>query len=455
MGEAMSGRRKNMRFDRQTEVVRCAGQSGVRQNAGWMLLGQCGKLLVQAIYFVLMARNLGPQQYGSFVGVTAMTAIIVPFVGAGAGNLMIKNVARNPKLLPQWIGNALLLTAISGTLFFLLLVPACRIALPAIPLSIVALIAVSDALLYRFVDIAGWAFQAVERLGWMANLNLFASLTRLLGIAGVVLLKRPTLLAWSTAYLATTLLCAVVAMACVIHQFDWPDFTRFRDIRRELREGLYFSASQSAQTIYNDIDKTMLARMATLDAAGIYAAAYRLIDVAFIPVRSILYAAYPGFFRSGERGVAGTAKYACRLLPAPAAYSAVTALALLVAAPVVPRALGHEYARSAEALRWLAALPLMKTLHYFAADSLTGAGYQGLRAAMQASVAIFNVFVNLWLIPAYSWRGAAWSSLASDGLLALSLWSCVRLLKQRTDPGLAVAPAMAVSAVPSPAASAK
>jgi O-antigen/teichoic acid export membrane protein len=71
-----------------------------------------------------------------------------------------------------------------------------------------------------------------------------------------------------------------------------------------------------------------------------------------------------------------------------------------------------------EALRWLSVLPILKALHYFFTNALTGAGYQALRARIQAGVAVFNVLINLWLIPAYSWRGAAWSSIASDGLLA-------------------------------------
>ena len=102
-----------------------------------------------------------------------------------------------------------------------------------------------------------------------------------------------------------------------------------------------------------------------------------------------------------------------------------------MAAPLVPRVLGAEYARTTEALRWLALLPLLKTMHYFAADSLTGAGFQGVRTVAQVLVAMFNVLVNLWIIPAYSWRGAAWSSLASDGLLAASLWCCAVVLRGR------------------------
>ena len=67
-------------------------------------------------------------------------------------------------------------------------------------------------------------------------------------------------------------------------------------------------------------------------------------------------------------------------------------------------------------------------MHYFAADTLTGAGFQGLRSAVQVMVAVFNVLINLWLIPLYSWKGAAWSSLASDGLLMASLWFLVAFL---------------------------
>jgi hypothetical protein len=44
---------------------------------------------------------------------------------------------------------------------------------------------------------------------------------------------------------------------------------------------------------------------------------------------------------------------------------------------------------------------------------------------------LFNVLINLWIIPIYSWRGAAWTSLASDGLLAASLWACVACLRGR------------------------
>jgi len=73
----------------------------------------------------------------------------------------------------------------------------------------------------------------------------------------------------------------------------------------------------------------------------------------------------------------------------------------------------------------------LKSMHYFLADSLTGAGYQGVRTAGQIGVALFNIAINLWLIPAYSWRGAAWASLASDGALVLTMYVSVLVILGR------------------------
>jgi O-antigen/teichoic acid export membrane protein len=72
-------------------------------------------------------------------------------------------------------------------------------------------------------------------------------------------------------------------------------------------------------------------------------------------------------------------------------------------------------------------------VHFFLSDALSGAGHQGLRSAIQIGVALFNVLINFWLIPAYSWRGAAWSSIASDALLALGIGTAVLVLSRRAQ----------------------
>jgi O-antigen/teichoic acid export membrane protein len=104
-----------------------------------------------------------------------------------------------------------------------------------------------------------------------------------------------------------------------------------------------------------------------------------------------------------------------------------------VSADLVPYFLGPDYGPTSEALRWLAILPVLKAMHYFLSETLTGSGYQSVRTSMQACVAAFNVLLNLWVIRAYGWRGATWSSIASDAALMLGIGAAVLVLSTRSS----------------------
>jgi O-antigen/teichoic acid export membrane protein len=81
------------------------------------------------------------------------------------------------------------------------------------------------------------------------------------------------------------------------------------------------------------------------------------------------------------------------------------------------------------ALRWLCLIPFFRAFQLSAADALAGAGKQSWRLAAQMIAAGANVAMNIYLIPRYSWHGAAWSSLATDAMLGVSLWSIVTWIK--------------------------
>jgi O-antigen/teichoic acid export membrane protein len=372
---------------------------------------------------VIIARCLGPKEYGGFIAVAAMASMISPFVGIGTGSLLVKNVSREPGLFAECWGNCLAATAASGIALDVLTILLASAFLPKhITLLAIALICTADMVLVRFLDMAVWAFQAFERLSVNAHLNVLISFLRLIGVIVLALwVRHPTVLAWSVVYFGASLGSSIAAIVWVTASLGKPTLN-LRRLASEWSEGSYFAVSTAAATIYNDIDKTMVARLSTLEATGIYGAAYRLIDVAFIPIRALLNAAYPRFFRSGAKSWRSAFGYGRQLFQTTWPYALLVSIGLAIGAPVVPKILGPAYANVTEALRWLSPLPLLKTFQFFIADSLTGAGYQRRRTIAQVSVAVFNVLINLWAIPLYGWRGAAWTSLLSDGLLALVLW---------------------------------
>jgi len=413
-------------------------KSVVARNTVWMFFGQGLRLAIQAAYFIEIARSLGASNYGAFIGVVALVGIAYPFGALGGGNLLVKNVARDKTLFAPYWGRALVVTAASSSVLLVVVLCVAHFVLPAsIPLRLVLLVAGADLVGLNIIGICGQAFQAFERLNWTATINALISASRLTGAAILIGIQpHPSALQWGYIYFCSTSAVAITASLLVRAKLGAPRFT-WPHSMAEMREGFYFSSSLSAQTVYNDIDKTMLARLSTLDATGIYGAAYRLIDVSFAPISALLYSTYPNFFRAGAKGIGSSFSYAKPFLLRALTYSSAICVVILLAAGIVPYILGPEYARATEALRWLAPLPVLRGLHYFLSDSLTGAGHQGVRTAIQAGVAAFNVLINLWIIPAYSWRGAAWSSIASDGLLVCGTAAAVFVLSRRAKPAVA------------------
>ena len=112
---------------------------------------------------------------------------------------------------------------------------------------------------------------------------------------------------------------------------------------------------------------------------------------------------------------------------------------MFCAAPLLPLLVGNGFSQSILALRWLCLIPFFRSFQWCAGDVMAGAGYQSTRLATQMFAASFNFAVNLYLIPRYSWVGAAWASLATDGGLALLHWVVVFWLAKRNKYAYSIA----------------
>src|SRR5262249_58990930 len=126
---------------------------------------------------------------------------------------------------------------------------------------------------------------------------------------------------------------AVAVMVGVVYASHGHLPLKFHVSVRAAREGLFFALSQWAQVFQKDIDKMIIVRFSGLHAAGIYAAASRIVEITFTPVYSLLAATYPGFFRHGAAGLGAALAFVRPCGLGGAIYGLVTALALLLAGP--------------------------------------------------------------------------------------------------------------------------
>jgi O-antigen/teichoic acid export membrane protein len=168
-----------------------------------------------------------------------------------------------------------------------------------------------------------------------------------------------------------------------------------------------------------------------------------VVDIAYMPIKSIHAAAFPRFFRQGADGVGATERYAKSILRRTVVFGVVVAVGMFVLAPIVPLCIGRGFAPSVTAIRWLALIPLFRCFHLSAGDAMAGAGYQRYRLAAQAVAAGGNFGLNLYLIPHYSWQGAALASLLTDGGLGALSWAVLLMLRRREQARGGLVPAVA------------
>ncbi len=403
---------------------------GVARGAAWLASAQAGRLALQSATFVIVARALGAHGFGAFAASLALVSVLSPFAALGSGNLLVMHVARRPESFARHWGAVLTTVPLAGVPLLLLSLGIGELLLP-VPLLLVALVGVAELFFARLAELAGQAFQGLERARAVAFVTMAQPVCRLgAAVAFTSIASGRSPVAWAAWYLAGTVVAAAVGLAVVTVALGRPQHDRTA-LGDTVRRGAWFALGNSSASIYTDIDKTLLARLGSLQAAGVYAVAYRATAMAFTPVAGLLAATYARFFKRGEAGIGGSRRLAVELLPVAVLYGAAAGTVLFLVAPALPHVLGPEYRTAVGALRWLAPLPLLQAVFTLGGDALTGAGYQRARTGIQAGAAVANVLLCLWLIPLYSWRGAAWATLLSLGLLAVAMWTAVAAITAR------------------------
>jgi O-antigen/teichoic acid export membrane protein len=404
--------------------------STLARNAGWMFAGQGLSFVVQGVYFVVLARLLGNAQYGILAAAFALVSLVSQYSTMGSGLLFLRYVSPDHSRFREYWGNILLSTAVLGTTIVLALHWGGRWLVGADSAAVLVLLAIGDCLCLQLASCVSQIFQAFEKMRITATLNLLTNLLRLILAAGMLaLLHHATAWDWAIASLVVSIIAAATAFVTVTVKFGWPKFVPSLLFKR-IGEGFIFAVSGSTTNAYNDVDKVMLGHYGMTVANGIYSMAYRVINIATMPMMSIYAAAFPRFFREGVNGARSTEPFARKLLKRTLLLGIAAAVGMFLFAPVIPFLVGKGFKESVSALRWLCLIPAFRCLHVSAGDAMAGAGYQKYRLGSQFVAAASNFCLNLYLIPHYSWVGAAWSSLLTDGGLAAMNWTLLLWLKR-------------------------
>ncbi|PID64951.1 MAG: hypothetical protein CR962_00590 [Gammaproteobacteria bacterium] len=402
--------------------------------------GMVLRIFAQAGVFITLARVLGASNYGTYAATLALANSIGFLSGLGVQTLIIRNVSRDPENLAETWRRSLCAIIITSPVLLACYYGIVR-ALFSDKISIIACLSIglADIIFTPLNMTAIGAYQGQERMRKASWLVLVPVLPRLGGALCMfplmaILPSHLQLDVWSILYTTAAFLAALYALRLISKDFSLSNRPIFSGTTHTLRDGFPFAIGRASDKIYNDIDKTMLARLSSTEAAGIYSAAYQIAMLLMVPVYSLFVAAVPRFFRAGEKGVSATLNYALRLLPPMMAYSLIIGIGLFFFSGLITFLIGKNYAEATYALQWLAWLPTISLPRFLLQVILTGGDQQKNAVSVLSAGCLFNIILNLCMIPTWSWKGAVAATYVTEVAMALAMSVMVVFIKKTSSP---------------------
>lgn len=343
------------------------------------------RLLVQAGTLLLVARLLGPTQFGAFAGVAALAVLLGTLSTFGTHLVLLSEVSKDPTRREQVLRYALPTTMACGGVLLVVFVLTSMLLLPdgEIALGVLLAIGVAEMLIQPLFALLAAEWLGLERTARSQVLQTLPLVLRLLAAAAVLILgfSQP-LVAYGYGYGLATTLAWGVAMGYIHGPWPAPRAWRWPS-RAELRESVGYAVLNITAMGPAELDKTLAAKLLSLPAAGLYAAGARVVGAATLPVIALMLSALPRLFREGQSQAGRTAHLLRWIFGATALYSVALAIVLWWCAPVFVWLFGGRYEGIEATIRALCVAAPGMALRMAAGSSLMALGKPWMRAGFE------------------------------------------------------------------------
>lgn len=414
------------------------------QFSGRRLVGQVGLLTVanivarlfSAVGMILVARLLGPAEYGPFAGSLALTRVLSVFFNLGLDIWLLRDGGQNEAELGRKVGA--LFTLKMGAGFGWLV--AMRLLVTWLnPESFPVGLFMWCALAVWLEDVAltaGSAFQAALQPQKTAVVTvvvqaLFLLITVAMWGVGVV---QAITYAWGRAGMG--LLAMGWAMWLMSRSFAL--YTTRADVQIALRGARAFAVSLGLAMVARQADVSIVANWLGKTAAGLYAPAVTLASTVLLLSMSMHNVILPSLSRLYSQNPRRLPRTVSQLLLGAGGLALVLVVGIwLTAEWLVMWLYGAEYAISGQILQILGLVIFVRSFTAILGAVLAAVHWQRKRVYVQAVGVAFSIGLDLYVVTQTTWGifGVAWVYVAAELVLMLGyswyVWHWVRVMNNK------------------------
>lgn len=388
-------------------------------NTGWIFGAKLVTFTLSFITIAVVARYLGPDNYGKLSYAQSFVALFSAFAALGIDQILFRNLIAEPDKEDELLGTALVAKLVVG--------------LVTLVVTIVTAAAMnSDHILTLMIGLIAVTFilQPWGVISHVFNARVLSRYISYTTIVAAFLLPALKLLVvfggGGIIYFAGIVTFEALFFAVCYLYIYWrvlkrtPHTWQFSKLRLYslMRDSWPLLFASLAGYIYGRIDQVMIHELLDARSVGFYDVAVRLTELqGFVP-GIIIASVFPAIINAKERSQAEYHKRFASLTMLCVGISTVSALTIFLLAPYIITLLyGAEFHESISLVRiyvWstigTAAIILMQ--QYFVAENRS-------RVFLAISIfgAVSNIALNALLIPALGAAGAAYATLLTFGII--------------------------------------
>jgi len=397
------------------------------QSFSYLLAGTILSRLLFALVLLLLARRIGPEQYGLLMSSFAVVWLTSPLFTLGLDNWLVSPGAC-PSRSIEFARNAwtcLFLKVIGGGIWVVILFLAARFLNWSIfPAQVMLLVGITVWMeeIQRTVQSA---YKAI--LENRSNLFLMpmGQAVVLLAVGALAWRKVDHLNVYLMVWAGASLVSALLALWIFVRRF--PEPRALRSFFLIFFKAFPFALSGSLSMIYGRADIAIVAASLGATAAGLYSPAVSVIDmIALVPTTGyfILLPLLNRAREHSEKAWRDTFRWALQL-------SVLGSLCLglgvwMFAEPMVQMLYGAAFGVTGRILSILSGVLMARTLNLTLAAVLVALDYQPRRLIVQILATVLNIGATLWVLQRGGIQGVAWVFVFTEVFIGLGYLSLLR-----------------------------
>lgn len=384
-----------------------------------------------AFALLLMARQLGPEQYGQYTSSTLLAMFCSIVFSLGLDLWLLREGGRLPSQIDDLMGSVLTIKALIGLVWLgLMFALASLIDLSSLPTTLVRLSALIVWLANLFRTTLT-AFKAILRNKVNASLEVLSVAARflftlLLIAMGVKDVSR--FMQMQAGVVAVSLLCSL-AVAWFLLGIKSSSYTS----RRALIASPPYALSDFLAWLFMRVDVLIVALMLGEYAAGIYSPAVAVLNAMFLVPATVHVVIVPVLSKQFTTNIRQAWITARRTIGVLVIVGIVLFVGLLIGARVLVLFLGAEFADSGEILKLLSIIVFLHSINYGIAAILVAGNQQAKRSVAQAIAVLVNIALNVLIIQRAGIRGVAIVYMITE-IVLLAGYSWIALSFRRRGP---------------------